>query len=41
MKLKPITIKTLCALSLSLAIPAAFAGNITDINVSSDRKSVV
>ena len=31
MKLKPITMKTLCALSLSLAMPAAFAGNITDI----------
>ena len=43
MKLKPITIKTLCALSLSLAMPAAFAGNITDINVSSlpDNQKII
>ena len=43
MKLKPITIKTLCALSLSLAMPAVFAGNITDINVSSlpDNQKII
>ena len=41
--MKPITIKTLSAIGLGLAIQTAFAGNITDINVSTlpDNQKII